>query len=96
MFSINPLDLKTLLEAKANVDKEFLRLAIMAELDAVNFYEQIALATSNEDIRKVMLSVAREEKTHVGEFQAMLLRMDDEQVRELEGGASEVAEITGA
>lgn len=96
MFSINPLDLKTLLEAKADVDKELLRLAIMAELDAVNLYEQIAIVTKNEDLRKVMLSVAREEKTHVGEFQAMLLRMDDEQVRELEGGASEVAEITGA
>jgi len=38
------------------------------------------------------LEVAREEKTHVGEFQTLLLREDTEQVEELEKGRKEVEE----
>jgi len=40
------------------------------------------------------LEVAREEKTHVGEFQALLLREDEQQKRELEKGGEEAAELT--
>ena len=36
-----------------------------------------------------------EEKTHVGEFQELLLREDREQVAELKHGKEEVKEITG-
>ncbi|MBC7131061.1 rubrerythrin [Candidatus Bathyarchaeota archaeon] len=76
-------------------DMEILRVAIIAELDAINLYEQLAAATQNEDLKKVLLEVAREEKTHVGEFQALLLRLDKEQVEELEKGREEVEELTG-
>ncbi|MGQ9538081.1 MAG: ferritin family protein [Candidatus Bathycorpusculaceae bacterium] len=79
---------------KKLLDCEILRAAIIAELDAVNLYEQLAAATSNEDIKKVLLEVAREEKTHVGEFQALLLKEDLEQVQELEKGKREVEELT--
>jgi len=41
-----------------------------------------------------LLEVAREEKTHVGEFQALLLKEDNEQVQELEKGKKEVEELT--
>jgi len=34
----------------------------------------------------VLLDVAGEEKTHVGEFQTLLLRADAEQVEELQHG----------
>jgi len=80
---------------KKLLNREILRVAIIAELDAVNLYEQLAAATTNENIRKVLLEIAREEKTHVGEFQALLLREDKEQVEELEKGRKEVEEITG-
>ena len=80
---------------KKLLNREILRVAIIAELDAVNLYEQLAAATTNENIRKVLLEIAREEKTHVGEFQALLLREDGEQVKELEKGRKEVEEITG-
>ena len=80
---------------KKNVDCEILRLAIIAELDAVNLYEQLATSTENESIRKVLLDVAKEEKTHVGEFQTLLLRIDPEQVKELERGKEEVEEELG-
>jgi rubrerythrin len=55
----------------------------------------MAALTDNEDIRKVMLDIAREEMAHVGEFQTLLLRLDPEQVKELEQGRKEVEELTG-
>ena len=79
--------------SKKLLDCEILRVAIIAELDAANLYEQLAAATDNEKIKKVLLEVAREEKTHVGEFQALLLKEDKEQVQELEKGRKEVEEL---
>lgn len=93
MLSQIPFDLSKI--SKADINKEILRAAIIAELDAVNLYEQMAALTDDPDIRKVLLDIAKEEKTHVGEFQAMLLRLDEEQVRELEHGKEEVEELTG-
>lgn len=79
---------------KKFLDSEILRAAIIAELDAINLYEQLAAATANGNIKKVLLEIAREEKTHVGEFQTLLLKEDEEQVKELEKGRKEVEEIT--
>jgi rubrerythrin len=76
------------------LDREILRVAIIAELDAVSLYEQLAAVASNKNIKKVLLEVAKEEKTHVGEFQALLLKEDAEQVKELEKGKKEVEELT--
>jgi len=78
---------------KRLIDREILRMAIIAELDAINLYEQLAAATENRNIREVLLDVAREEKTHFGEFQALLLKEDAEQVEELEKGKEEIKEI---
>ena len=80
---------------KDNLDKEILRSAIIAELDAVSLYEQMADMTQNKNIRKLLLDVAREEKTHVGEFQTLLLREDRQQQDELEKGEKEVKELLG-
>lgn len=79
---------------KEEIDKEILRAGIIAELDAVSFYEQMAAMTENEKIKKILLDIAKEEKTHVGEFQALLLQKDEEQVKELEEGKKEVDELT--
>jgi rubrerythrin len=81
--------------AKGDVDREILRAGIIAELDAINLYEQMAAMTENENIKKILLDIAKEEKTHMGEFQALLLREDREQVEELEEGKKEVEELTG-
>ncbi len=93
MLSKIPIDLSKVISG--DVDKEILRAAIIAELDAVNLYEQMAAVAQDKNIKAVLLEVAREEKTHVGEFQAMLLKLDKEQVKELEKGKKEVDEITG-
>jgi len=75
-----------------DIDKEILRAAIIAELDAVNLYEQMAQLTQDKSLKTILLDVAKEEKTHVGEFQALLLEKDKEQEKELEEGKKEVEE----
>jgi len=77
---------------KEDLNKEILRAGIIAELDAINLYEQMASMTDNRDTRKILLDIAKEEKTHVGEFHTLLLREDKEQVKELEEGRKEVEE----
>jgi len=79
--------------SKENVNKQALRLAIIAELDAVSLYEQLAEMVTDERLKKVFLDIAKEEKTHVGEFLALLLMLDKEQEEELEKGKEEVKEL---
>ena len=93
MLSKNPLDLPTGKKFTREELIEALRLSIIAELDAVNMYLQFARATDDERFRKVFEEVAREEKTHIGEFLALLKMLDSEQVAELEAGEREVKEI---
>jgi len=92
MLAELPIDIDKV--SKENVDKEILRLGMIAELDAVSLYEQLAAMTKSEKLKKVLLDIAREEKTHVGEFQALLLELDEEQVQELEKGKKEIAELS--
>ncbi len=92
MLSKIPLQLQKV--KTKDLDKEILRIGIIAELDAVSLYEQLAAMTSTASIRKILLDIAREEKTHVGEFQALLLQEDREQQEELRAGAREVREKT--
>ena len=92
MLSTEPIDLSKV--KKEDVDKEILRLGIIAELDAVSLYEQLAAKTSDNNIKKIILDIAKEEKTHIGEFQALLLERDKEQEKELKKGTDEVEEKT--
>jgi len=93
MMSEIPISLSKV--SKENIDKEILRTGIIAELDAINLYEQLAAATDNGDLKDILMDIAKEEKTHVGEFQALLLRLDKQQVEELEAGREEVEEELG-
>jgi rubrerythrin len=93
MFSVVPIDKSRL--KKEDIDREILRVSIAAEMDATSLYEQMASMTDNEDLKAVLLDIAQEEKTHIGEFHTMLLRLDEEQVKELEKGKKEVEELTG-
>jgi rubrerythrin len=77
-----------------NIDLEILRMGIIAELDAINLYEQMAAKAKNKYLKRILMDIAREEKTHVGEFLALLLKLDKEQVEELEKGKEEVDELT--
>ncbi len=79
---------------KENIDKEILRAGMIAELDAVSFYEQMAALTDKQDIKKVLLDIAREEKAHIGEFEALLEKHDPQQAKESKEGKQEVEELT--
>ena len=76
-----------------NKDLILLRVGLIAELDAINLYEQLASETDNPLIKKVFLEIAKEEKEHVGEFLELLKRYDEEQVEMLKKGAEEVKEM---
>jgi len=90
MLSGIPVDLKKVDGKKTDI--EILRAGIIAELDAINLYEQMAALAQDQGIKEILLDIAKEEKTHVGEFQALLLEKDPEQARELEAGRKEVKE----
>ena len=75
-------------------DNEILRAAIIAELDAVSLYEQLAAMTEDKNLKIVLLDIAKEEKVHVGEFQALLLKKDKEQAQALITGQAETEELT--
>ncbi len=93
MFAKELIDLDKISEEMS--DREILRFGLAAELDAINFYEQMAEYTDDEHIKEVLLDVAKEEKEHVGEFQTMLLEKDPQQVEEMEEGKEEVMEMLG-
>jgi rubrerythrin len=95
LFGKNPIDLPQGRKLARDEVADALRQAIIAELDAITFYLQLARAIEDERIRRVFEDIAREEKTHVGEFLAVLKTIDKEQVEELEKGAREVEELTG-
>ncbi|MCD6563623.1 MAG: rubrerythrin [Thermoproteales archaeon] len=91
MMSKLPINLEKV--SSKDIDKIILRTAIIAELDAISLYEELAAMTNNENLKKVLLDVAKEEKTHVGEFLALLNIEDEEQKKELREGEEEVKEI---
>ncbi len=92
MLSKIPVDFTKI--KTSDIDKEILRVGIIAELDAINLYEQLAALAKDKIIKTIFLDIAKEEKTHVGEFQTLLLKIDKEQAQELEEGRKEVEELS--
>jgi len=81
-------------EKVENSDAELARIGLIAELDAINLYEQLAAKAKDEKLKKIFLDIAKEEKTHFGEFLEMLLQYDKEQAKELENAKKEIKELT--
>jgi rubrerythrin len=92
LLSKIPINLEKI--KKEDLNKEILRAAIIAELDAVNLYEQMAALTEDKHIKTILMDIAGEEKAHVGEFQTLLLMNDKQQEKELAEGKKEVEELT--
>ncbi|MCD6115144.1 rubrerythrin [bacterium] len=92
MLSKLPINLDKV--SQEDIDREIARIGMIAELDAVNLYEQLAQMAQDETLKKVLLDIAKEEKTHLGEFQAILLKKDPEQAEELKKGKEEVAQLS--
>ena len=92
MLSKNPLEPFKESFSAAD-DLEAARLAVVAEIDAINLYEQLASRVKDETLRRVLLDVAEEEKVHLGEFMEVVKRLDSTQAGRLEEGAREVASL---
>jgi rubrerythrin len=91
MLSIVPIQLEKI--NKEDIDKEILRAAIIGELDAINLYEQMAARAADIKVKKLLLDIAKEEKTHVGELESLLAVIDKEQKEESIKGAKEVKNL---
>jgi len=72
-----------------------IRLDIAAEEEAIHLYTAHAEATDNEVAKKVLLSIADEEKVHVGELQRLLTILDSKEEEFLSSGGREVDELIG-
>jgi rubrerythrin len=92
---IEQLAATSAVDNNATSDEDILRQAIIAELDAVSLYEQLARSATNKNIKKVLLDVAKEEKVHAGEFQALLEQLDKQHKPSLEDGKAEVKKLIG-
>ncbi|MDK2833661.1 MAG: hypothetical protein PWP63_748 [Methanolobus sp.] len=79
MLSKIPVDLSRV--DKKDLDKEIMRAAMIAELDAVNLYESMAALTDNQGLATILHDVAREEKVHVAMFQTVLMEVDREYMK---------------
>ena len=93
MLSIVPIQLEKI--NKEDTDREILRAAIIGELDAINLYEQMAARATDIKVKKLLLDIAKEEKTHVGELESLLAVIDKEQKEESIKGAKEVKNLLG-
>lgn len=80
--------------SEENVNVQILRLGIIAEMDAISLYEQLAAKATDENVKKLFLDIVKEEKTHVGEFETMLLSLDTQQKDEIINGKQEVEDLT--
>ena len=95
LLSKHPLEVPQGRKFSKDEIAEAIRLSIIAELDAVNLYLQLARSIDDENMKKVFEDIAKEEKTHVGEFLSLLKKIDPEQIEELSKGEEEVKELTG-
>lgn len=62
MLSQTPTNLEKV--KKAEIDREIARIGMIAELDAISFYEQLAAMTENKNIKKVLFDIAKEENSY--------------------------------
>lgn len=62
-----------------------LRLDAAAELDAMNLYEAHIEATDNEDAKKLLRFIAKDEKEHYALFHELIRRLDPRQAEEMAG-----------
>jgi rubrerythrin len=68
--------------AKPDV-KQNLRSGMMAELGAINEYEDMSKSAKDPKIKRIIQNITAEEKIHLGEFENMLLKADPEQKKQL-------------
>ena len=74
-------------------DSHLIRQNIVGEHEAVIKYQDDAYKASNPKTRKVLLDIAREEMTHVGELDALLSEVEPIQAIENKKGKAEIDDV---
>lgn len=78
-----------------NRDIQILRLGMIAELDASNLYDKLVGIATSKNVKKLLLDISKEEKVHVGEFEALLEEFDPEYEESENEGEKEVEDLLG-
>jgi rubrerythrin len=65
-----------------NLDKEIIRSCIIAELNAINFFEQLSMLTTNDAIKHLLLTIIKWKKDYVEALQALLIKVDAQKIKE--------------
>ena len=73
-----------------------LRKGIAAEEEAASLYDAHAQMTDDPAIKKVIEDIADEERVHVGELQALINRLSDDEEELLEKGRKEAEKEMGS
>ncbi|MHB8084344.1 MAG: ferritin family protein [Dehalococcoidia bacterium] len=72
-----------------------IRLDLAAEQDATHTYMAHAAATDNVVARKILTSIANEERVHAGEFLQLLILLDPDEARFVSAGMKEARKEAG-
>jgi len=70
-----------------------LRKDLAAEEEAASLYEAHAEMADDADIKKILIDIANEERVHVGEFQALINKLSDDEEKLVNKGKKEVEKI---
>ena len=92
VFGKHPLDMTPGVKISGERLCYALRLAVIAEVDAITLYRQIAEASTDKVVAEVFREVADEEKEHLGEFMYLLRRCDENLDEMMKHGEEEVKE----
>ncbi len=62
------------------LERQLVRIAIMAEFEAINLYEQLISLTKDENLREIFNTIIMEKKVHAGDLLAKLIDIDEDQL----------------
>lgn len=91
VFSKDPGELSRKEKMSPEEITRSIRLALAAELDAINFYEQQSSLIPDGAFKKAHEDIAKEEITHFGEFMRLLYEHEPEEFGKMKEGWDEAS-----
>ena len=95
MFSKDPSELERTKTLDNEEISRSIRLALAAELDAINFYLQQSKLMPDGSFKKVHEDIAKEEVTHFGEFMRLMYEYVPDDFEKIRGGWKEASDLLG-
>lgn len=75
-----PLQMSNLKNEK--LDIEIIRSSIIAELNAINYFEQLSMLTKNDAIKHLLLNIIKGKKDYIEALQTLLLSYDEQKIKD--------------